>query len=60
MAGLLDTLYLIVAIGVAVIGLAVVIKYVNQSERGESRWVELSSIVFAVLFLLALGIEFMV
>jgi hypothetical protein len=58
MAGLLDALYLVLAVGIGVIGLAVVMQRVSDTAR-ESRWKESGVILIALLFLLALGVEFL-
>jgi TRAP-type mannitol/chloroaromatic compound transport system permease small subunit len=56
MAGILNSVYLVLAVGIAVVGLGAVIKLVSDS-NGNSRWLELSSVVVAAVFLLALGLE---
>jgi len=59
MAGLLDALYLVLAVGIGVIGLGVVLRRVSGTASGESRWKESGAILIALLFLLALGVEFL-
>lgn len=58
MAGLLDALYLVLAVGIGVVGLAVVMQRVSDT-ASESRWKESGVILIALLFLLALGVEFL-
>ena len=50
-------MYLVLAVGVAVLGLGYVTKVLADSEsNGSSRWVELSSVLGAALFIVALGV----
>jgi len=58
MAGLLNAVYLVVAVGIAVLGLGAVASMLSDAEPGEGSWVELSAVAIAVLFVLALGVEF--
>lgn len=58
MAGLLNTIYLVVATLVAVGGLAVVATTTNDLDRSGSRWVNWSMLVVGALFLLALAAGF--
>lgn len=60
MAGILNAIYLILAVGVAIVGLGVLLQSVLQSDHGDSRWLEMASVVVAILFVLVLGIEFIV
>lgn len=57
MAGILNSVYLVLAVGIAVVGLGAVIKMVSDAGEGGPRWLELSSIAVAAAFLLALGVE---
>jgi len=58
MAGLLNTVYLVVATLVAVGGLAVVATTTTDLDRSGSRWVNWSMLVVGALFLLALAAGF--
>lgn len=61
MAGILDTLYLVVAVIVTLIGLGLVTRTMTNSEAsGGSRWIELAAIAVAAVFVLALGVELIV
>jgi len=57
MAGILNSVYLVLAVGIAIVGLGAVIKLVSDSNEDGPRWLELSSVVVAAVFLLALGLE---
>lgn len=59
MAGILNAIYVILAVGIGVVGLATVLQRVSGSERGGSKWVELSAIFLAALFVFVLGVEFL-
>lgn len=59
MAGILDAIYVILAVGMAVAGLAIVLQRVSNTADSGSRWKESGAILVALLFLLALGVEFL-
>ncbi|GGO00572.1 MULTISPECIES: hypothetical protein [Haloarcula] len=59
MAGILDAIYLVLAVGVAVVGLGALAKVVSDTEETGSRWLQVSAMLVALVFLLALGVEFL-
>lgn len=59
MAGALNGLYLVLAVGVAVLGLGGVLRYVVQPERDGAQLVEAVTVGVALLFVLGLGIQFL-
>ncbi len=60
MAGILDTVYVVLIVLTVLAGLGIVLQRVNDNDRGGSRWLELSSIVVALLFVLLLGAQMLV
>ena len=60
MAGILDTVYVVLILLTVLAGLGIVLQHVNDTERGGSQWLELSSIAVALLFVLLLGGEMLV
>lgn len=60
MAGILNTVYVVLIVLTVLAGLGIVLQRVNDTAQGESRWLELSSIAIAFLFVLVLVGEMLV
>jgi|AntRauTorcE11898_2_1112593.scaffolds.fasta_scaffold11352_2 hypothetical protein len=60
MAGTLNTRYVVLIALTVLAGLGIVLQRVNDNDRGGSRWLELSSIAIAFLFVLVLVGEMLV
>lgn len=59
MAGILDAIYLVLAVGVGVVGLGALARVVSEDDADSSRWFEVTALVVALAFLLVMGAQFL-
>ncbi len=59
MAALLDALYVVVTVIIAGGGLVLTLQGVAGTDRQDSRWLELTAVGVALLFILGLGGQFL-